>query len=115
MTPFASDQYIILGLVFLLGLVLGMYLLAGGKWKRRYREEARLRAELEADNQRLRKQEAEWESLRASAARHPVADPGHAPLPPADRHPGVAAPITGTAAQPERRRGGLLGFGRAKH
>ena len=106
MTPFASDQYIILALVFVLGLVLGMYLLAGGKWKHRYKEEARLRADLERDNQRLRKHEAEWEALRASSAasRHPVSERGH-----------VVDPVTGTAAQPEPRRGGLLGLGRAKH
>jgi hypothetical protein len=46
-TPFAPEQYIILLLVFLLGLFAGMYLLAGGKWKRRYRElEAQHREEL---------------------------------------------------------------------
>ena len=47
MTPFAPEQYVILLLVFLLGLFAGMYLLAGGKWKRRYRElEAQHREEL---------------------------------------------------------------------
>jgi hypothetical protein len=76
-TPFASDQYVILLLVFVLGLVLGMYLLAGSKWKRRYREEARLRAELETENGRLRKEASEMDSLRASAARNPgVTQPG---------------------------------------
>ena len=49
MTPFAPDQYIILALVFALGLVLGMYLLAGGKWKRRYREEVARREALERE------------------------------------------------------------------
>ncbi len=77
MTPFAPDQYIILALVFLLGLFLGMYLLAGGKWKRRYKEEARLRADLEAENVRLRKHEAEAVALRNAAARSPARDPGH--------------------------------------
>ncbi len=80
MTPFAADQYIILALIFVLGLVLGMYLLAGGKWKRRYKEESRLRAELEIENQRLRKEAAEWETLRGSANRHPVREPGRGPL-----------------------------------
>ena len=35
MTPFTTDQWIIVILVFLLGLFLGMYVLAGPKWKRR--------------------------------------------------------------------------------
>ena len=77
MTPFAPDQYIILALVFVLGLVLGIYLLAGGKWKRRYKEEARLRADLEAENARLRKHEAEAVSLRNAAAHNPGRDPAH--------------------------------------
>jgi hypothetical protein len=47
LTPFAPDQWVFLVLAFLLGLFAGMYLLAGGKWKRRYRElEARHREEL---------------------------------------------------------------------
>jgi hypothetical protein len=79
-TPFASDQYIILGLVFVLGLVLGMYLLAGGKWKRRYKEEARLRAELETENARLLKDAAHSDTLRGAAARHPVGNAGRGPL-----------------------------------
>ena len=45
MTPFSSDQWVMLPLAFLLGLFVGMMFLSGGKWKRRYREEARLRAE----------------------------------------------------------------------
>ena len=39
MTLFTPDQWLIVALVFVLGLVLGMALMAGGKWKRRYREE----------------------------------------------------------------------------
>ncbi len=75
MTPFAPDQFVLLLLAFVLGLVAGMFLLAGGKWKRRYREEARLRAELETENARHRKHEAEAETLRHSAARSPARDP----------------------------------------
>ena len=59
MTPFATDQWVILLLVFLLGLFCGLYLLAGGKWKRRYREEVRRREELDADYRKR-------ESLRAA-------------------------------------------------
>ncbi len=58
MTPFAPDQYIILALVFVLGLVLGMYLLSGGKWKRRYKEEVHRREALEVEHRRLEKMHA---------------------------------------------------------
>jgi uncharacterized membrane-anchored protein YhcB (DUF1043 family) len=44
-TPLAPDQWVLLLLVFLLGLFVGMYFLAGGKWKRRYREQERLHRE----------------------------------------------------------------------
>jgi uncharacterized membrane-anchored protein YhcB (DUF1043 family) len=51
---FTNEQWVIIGLCFLLGIVVGMILMAGGKWKRRYREEnARVR-ELEAENRRPR-------------------------------------------------------------
>ncbi len=39
MLAFTPDQWLILLLVFLLGLFLGMAFLASPKWKRRYREE----------------------------------------------------------------------------
>ena len=39
MTAFTPDQWLILLLAFVLGLVLGMAFLASPKWKRRYREE----------------------------------------------------------------------------
>ncbi len=67
--PFLPEQYVIIVLVFVLGLVLGMFLFSGGKWKRRYREETRLRTDLEAENARLRKDHGEMESLRRAAAR----------------------------------------------
>ena len=69
MTLFTPDQWLIVGLVFLLGIVLGMALMAGGKWKRRYREERARCAELEAENKRLQKDSAEMDSLRQAAAR----------------------------------------------
>ena len=71
MTPFATDQWVILLLMFLLGLFLGMYFLAGGKWKRRYREEVARREVLEREhreNDSLRRAEAE------SERRHPITD-----------------------------------------
>jgi len=42
LTPLAPDQWVLLLLAFLLGLFIGMYMLAGGKWKRRYREQEAL-------------------------------------------------------------------------
>ena len=77
---FTPDQWLILLLAFLLGLVLGMALLASPKWKARYREEAakrqeletendRLQRELEADRDRNRREAAEMDSLRQAAAR----------------------------------------------
>jgi hypothetical protein len=56
-------------LVFFLGLVLGMALMAGGKWKRRYREERARADELEAENRRLAKETGELDTLRHAAAR----------------------------------------------
>ena len=69
MTPFTTDQWIVLILVFLLGLLIGMFMMAGGKWKRRYREEATAREELERENERLRRDGREMDSLRTAAAR----------------------------------------------
>jgi uncharacterized membrane-anchored protein YhcB (DUF1043 family) len=63
------NEWVIYALVFLLGLVLGMAIMAGGKWKRRYKEERRRADDLEAENKRLQKDSAEMDSLRHSAAR----------------------------------------------
>ena len=69
MTLFTPDQWLIVALIFLLGLVLGAALMAGGKWKRRYREERARCAELEAENRLLQKDSAEMDTLRQAAAR----------------------------------------------
>jgi hypothetical protein len=66
---FTNDQWLIIILVFALGLVIGMALMAGGKWKGRYREEQRRYAALEAENKRLRGETQEMESLRHAAAK----------------------------------------------
>ncbi len=77
---FTPDQWLILLLAFVLGLVLGMALLASPKWKGRYREEVTRREEVEAENARLkreyetetdrhRREAAEMDSLRHAAAR----------------------------------------------
>ena len=49
MTNFTTDQWIILGLVFVLGLLVGMWMTSGGrrKWKTRYNEEVTARKALE--------------------------------------------------------------------
>ena len=69
MNAVSYNEWVLYILIFLLGLVVGMALMAGGKWKRRYREEARLRQELETENKRLRVQESEMDTLRTAAAR----------------------------------------------
>ena len=69
---FTLDQWVILLLVFLLGLVLGGWLFAGTKWKRRYRDEVRRREELERDHATFRKEAHERDMLRDAAVRHPV-------------------------------------------
>ena len=69
MPAFTSDQWLIIGLIFLLGLVIGMILMAGGKWKRRYRQEAEQRLELEREIIRLKKESSEMDTLRHAASR----------------------------------------------
>ena len=49
MTPFETDQWVMLVLVFLLGLFVGGWMFAGNKWKRRYREEVARREALERE------------------------------------------------------------------
>jgi uncharacterized membrane protein len=59
MTTFTTDQWMIIGLVFLLGLLIGMWLTSGGrrKWKARHAEEVEKRRLLEKTSQ---DREAEW-------------------------------------------------------
>jgi hypothetical protein len=72
------NLWAICALVFLLGLLIGVFLTAGGrrKWKTRYNTEVERRRELEkAHEQRVREwdeREKEWrerDSLRSAAAR----------------------------------------------
>ena len=58
-------------LVFLLGLLIGVFLTAGGrrKWKERYRTEVDRREALERDHADREKEWRERDSLRAAAAR----------------------------------------------
>ncbi|MGZ8284285.1 MAG: hypothetical protein ACXW27_01415 [Allosphingosinicella sp.] len=69
MTLFTPDQWLVVALVFVLGLVLGMALMAGGKWKRRYREERARADSAETENKRLQKDAGEMDTLRHAAAR----------------------------------------------
>ena len=71
MTPFSFDQWIVAALIFVLGLLVGMFAMAGGKWKRLYRQEAARAQELEADNKKLHHDAREMESLRNAAAKAP--------------------------------------------
>jgi hypothetical protein len=68
-TLFTPDQWLVVALVFVLGLVLGMALMAGGKWKRRYKEERARADAAEAENRRLQKESGEMDTLRHAAAR----------------------------------------------
>ena len=61
MTNFTTDQWIILGLVFLLGFLVGAWITSGGrsKWKKRYNDEVTARKALET---RDKEREAHWAS-----------------------------------------------------
>ena len=62
MEYFTPDQWIVVLLAFLLGLFLGMAFLASPKWKRRYREEARLRQEEVRRRETLEGERKHWEA-----------------------------------------------------
>ena len=59
MMTFTPDPWIIVALVFVLGLLIGTFLTAGGrrKWKTRYQDEIARRETLEREH---RKQNEEW-------------------------------------------------------
>ena len=83
MPLFTPNEWLIVALVFLLGLILGMAAMAGNKWKTRYREEVRKREAAEADRSRLESQvkHAEARSI-ATHARDPATtrDPRDTPI-----------------------------------
>ena len=77
------NLWAICALVFLLGLLIGVFLTAGGrrKWKTRYNSELDRRKELELERDRRAKEwdarEKEWrekDSLRAAAVKSPPDD-----------------------------------------
>jgi uncharacterized membrane protein YbhN (UPF0104 family) len=76
MLQFTPNEWLVLALVFLLGLILGMAAMAGTKWKTRYREEVRKREAAEADRSRLESQLKHAEARGIAAqARDPVPPP----------------------------------------
>ena len=62
MVAFTLNEWMVVLLAFLLGLILGMFLLASPKWKRRYREEARLRTEETRRREALEAEREHWEA-----------------------------------------------------
>ena len=84
MIAFTSDQWVIVALIFILGLLIGAFLTAGGrrKWKARYRDESARREALELEHRDHVRQtevrEKEWaqqDSARAAAVRENRRDP----------------------------------------
>ncbi len=75
MASFTPNEWFILILVFLLGLLLGMAAMAGGKWKRRYREEVAKRQAAEADRARFESQARQAETRAATTATPVAAHP----------------------------------------
>ena len=71
------NLWAICALVFLLGLLIGVFLTAGGrkKWKTRYNAEVERRRELEKAHAEREKEWRERDSLRAAAIRDPT-EPG---------------------------------------
>jgi hypothetical protein len=78
MMNFTSDQWVIVALIFVLGLLVGGFLFSGGgrKWKTRYREETTRREALERERSERQAEwdtrEKEWreqDSLRAAAVK----------------------------------------------
>ena len=79
MLNFTTDQWVIIALVFVLGLVIGGFLFSGGgrKWRHKYNAEAERRADLERVHAEREKDWREQDSLRAAALkdrREPVVE-----------------------------------------
>jgi len=69
MLNFSTDQWVIVLLVFVLGLLVGGFLFSGGgrRWKTRYNAEVDRRVELERTHGTREKEWREQDSLRAAA------------------------------------------------
>jgi hypothetical protein len=82
MSIFTPEQWIIAALVFVLGMLVGLFLTSGGrkKWKTRYYDE---RKRLEDREKYWSEQEREWrerDSLRAAAVKDRDNAPDERPL-----------------------------------
>jgi hypothetical protein len=68
------NLWAICALVFLLGLLIGVFLTAGGrrKWKSRYNGEVERRRELEKTHAEREKEWHERDSLRGAATKNPA-------------------------------------------
>jgi hypothetical protein len=62
MESFTPDQWLIVLLAFVLGLFVGMALLASPKWKRRYREERKLREDEVRKREAIEAERSHWEA-----------------------------------------------------
>jgi hypothetical protein len=71
MLNFTSDQWVIVALIFVLGLLVGGFLFSGGgrKWRHRYNAEVTRRTDLEKTHAAREKEWREQDSLRTAAAR----------------------------------------------
>ena len=71
MLNFSTDQWVIILLIFVLGLLIGGFLFSGGgrKWKTRYNTEVDRRTELERTHTAREKEWREQDSLRGAALR----------------------------------------------
>ena len=84
MLTFTSDQWVIVALIFVLGLLVGAFMASGGgrKWKQRYNAELDRRRELEGTHATREKEWREQESLHAAALKDRARDPVVAPMDP---------------------------------
>ena len=77
MLNFTTDQWVIIALVFVLGLLFGGFLFSGGgrKWRHKYNAEAERRADLERVHAEREKDWREQDSLRAAALKNQTREP----------------------------------------
>ena len=72
MLNFTSDQWVIVALIFVLGLLVGGFLFSWGgrKWKQRYNAEVSRRTDLEKTHAQREKEWREQDSLRTAALKN---------------------------------------------
>ncbi|MEO6247327.1 MAG: LapA family protein [Sphingomicrobium sp.] len=72
MLNFTTDQWVIIALIFVLGLLIGGFMFSGGgrKWRHKYNAETQRRAELERTHAAREKDWREQDSLRAAALKN---------------------------------------------